>query len=97
MSASLAAVYARSERIVGRRIADEYVLVPIVGEGAEIDSLFNLSRVGAFIWERLDGNASGAAVVAAIVERFDVPAARAEADYLEFVEQLLSIVAIRAV
>lgn len=97
MNASLETAYARSERMVGRRIADEYVLVPIVGEGAEIDSLFNLSRVGAFIWERLDGKAPGAAVVAAIVERFEVPRERAEADYLEFVEQLLSIAAIRAV
>ena len=97
MSASLDTAYARSERMVGRRIADEYVLVPLVGEGAEIDSLFNLSRVAAFIWERLDGNASGAVVVAAVVERFEVPRERAETDYLELVEQLLSIGAIREV
>jgi hypothetical protein len=97
VSASLETAYTRSERMVGRRIADEYVLVPLVGEGAEIDSLFNLSRVATFIWEQLDGNASGAAVVAAIVERFLVARERAEADYLEFVEQLLSIGAIRAV
>ncbi len=97
MSASLETAYVRSERMVGRRIADEYVLVPLVGEGAEIDSLFNLSRVAAFIWEHLDGNASGAAVVAAVVERFLVPREQAEADYLEFVEQLASIDAIHAV
>lgn len=94
MSVPLDAVFARSERMVGRRIADEYVLVPIVGRGAEIDALFNLSRVGAFIWERLDGHTRGEAIVAAMVERFEVDQPRAEQDYREFLEQLVSIDAV---
>ena len=91
----LDAVYARSERIVGRKIADEYVLVPIVGKGAEVDSIFNLNRVGAFIWERLDGASSGRQIVRALLERFDVTAVRAEGDYRQFLAQLLSIRAVR--
>ena len=97
MSVSLETVYARSERMVGRRIADEYVLVPIVGRGAEIDGLYNLSRIGAFIWERLDGAANGDAIVTSLRDRFEVERARAEQDYSEFVEQLLSIGAVRPV
>lgn len=96
MSAALDAVYARSERMVGRRIADEFVLVPLVGRGAEIDGLYNLSRVGAFIWERLDGASSGAAIVASLVERFDVAPEQAERDYLEFLDKLLEIAAVEA-
>jgi hypothetical protein len=90
-------MYSRSERMVGRRIADEYVLVPIVGRGAEIDGLYNLSRVGAYIWERLDGATSGAAIVESLLGSFDVEPARAEQDYREFLEKLLSIGAIRTV
>jgi hypothetical protein len=97
MSVSLQAVYARSERMVGRRIADEYVLVPLVGRGAEIDGLYNLSRVGTFIWERLDGTADGQAIVSSLVDRFDVERPRAEQDYREFIEKLLSIAAVRNV
>lgn len=97
MSVSLLTVFARSERMVGRRIADEYVLVPIVGRGAEIDGLYNLSRIGAFIWERLDGAANGDAIVKSLRDRFEVERARAEQDYSEFVEQLLSIGAVRTV
>jgi len=95
LSVSLQTIYARSERMVGRRIADEYVLVPLVGRGAEIDGLYNLSRVGAFIWERLDGAASGDTIVALLVERFDVTRERAEQDYAEFLEKLISIAAVR--
>ncbi len=81
--------------MVGRRIGDEYVLVPIVGRGADVDSLFTLSPVAAFIWERLDGTQTGDAILDAILECFDVPRERAEQDYLAFLTQLLSIRAVR--
>ena len=92
---SLADVFARSERMVGRRIAEEYVLVPIVGRGADLDAIFNLNRVGAFIWERLDGSSSGEEIVRALVEEFDVDSVRAVDDYRVFMAQLLSIDAVR--
>jgi hypothetical protein len=84
-------VFARSARMVGRRIGDEYVLVPLAGRGADLDSILNLSRVAAFVWERLDGARTGAQVVDAVVERFEVERAEAEADYLELVETLLDV------
>ena len=97
MSVSLRDVYARSEHMVGRKIADEFVLVPLVGRGADIDGIYDLTRVGAFIWERLDGKTSGERIVAALLEGFLVERAQAEADYLEFVTKLLSIEAVKSV
>jgi hypothetical protein len=90
-------VFERSDRIVGRRLADEYILVPLVNRGADVDSIFNLNRVGALIWERLDGRTSGEAVVEAIIERFEVDAKRAASDYAEFIEKLVAIEAVRRV
>ena len=97
MSHDLSQVYVRSERIVGRRIADEFILVPIVGHGAELDAIFNLNRVAAFIWQRLDGTNSGAAIVQALVEHYEVGTQEAEADYRDFVAKLFSINAVQAV
>ena len=91
---SLATVYARSDRMVGRRIADEFVIVPILSRGADADAIFNLNRVGAFIWERLDGGTAGDAIVVALLERFDVDREQAENDYRAFLAQLLEIGAI---
>jgi len=51
-------VYARSDRMVGRRIAGEYVLVPLGGKGVDLDAILNLNSVGAFIWEQVGGAAS---------------------------------------
>jgi hypothetical protein len=87
-------IWTRSERMVGRRIGDEYVLVPLAGRGADLDSILNLNRVAAFVWERLDGTQAGTRVVDAVVETFDVGRTRAEADYLELIDTLLDLRAI---
>ena len=61
---------------------------------SDLDAIFNLNAVGAFIWERLDGRTPGALVVAALVEAFDVDEARARADYLSFLAQLQGLQAV---
>jgi hypothetical protein len=91
----LSDVFIRSERIVGRRIAGEYVLVPLVGRGTDADFIYTLNRVAAAIWEALDGKTSGADVVRHVVDRYEVTEADAAADYLDLVETLESIEAIR--
>ena len=85
------AAFVRSDRMVGRRIAGEYVLVPIMGSGADVDSIFTLNRVGAFIWENFDGRTTGDDVVDALGKKFDVAADQAREDYCEFVRKLQSI------
>lgn len=86
--------FARSPRMVHRRIGDEQVLVPLVGRGADLDSIFNLNRVAAFVWEELDGARTGGEVVRRMVETFEVGPEQAAADYLELVETLLEIGAV---
>ncbi len=86
--------WARSANMVGRRIGDEYVLVPLAGRGADLDSILNLNRVAAFVWEQVDGTRTGAALVAAVVARFDVEPERAERDTLELLDTLLELKAI---
>jgi hypothetical protein len=92
---SLTSVLVRSERMVGRQVADEFILVPLVGRGADVDSILNLNRVGTFIWEAIDGRRDGAAVVDALVERFEVDRATAESDYLAFVAKLVALHALK--
>ena len=84
----------RSSRVVGRRIGEEFVLVPLAGRGADIDSILNLNRVGAFIWEQLDGRRTGTEIVDALVERFEVERSRAEEDVLDFLSRLRGLKAV---
>jgi hypothetical protein len=86
--------WARSARVAGRRIGGEYALVPLAGRGADLDSILSLNRVAAFVWEQLDGRRTGAGVVDAVVERFDVERERAEKDTVELLDTLLELRAI---
>lgn len=88
---ALDAVYSPAARIVGRRIADEYVLVPLAGRGADLDSILSLNSTGAFIWEQLDGRRDGRAIVEAMLDRFDTDRVSATRDYREFLGKLESV------
>ena len=92
--ASLDRAHTRSPRMVGRRVADEFILVPLVGRGADVDSILNLNRVGAFIWEQMTGGQDGHAIVRAMVSRFEVEPERAGEDYLDLVAKLESLHAV---
>ena len=80
--------------MVSRTIGGECVLVPLAERGADLDSIFNLNRVAAFVWEKLDGRRTGSELVDAVIERFEVDRERAEADTLELLEALQQIRAI---
>jgi len=97
LEVSMADRYCRSENVVGRNIAGEYILVPIVRKAVELDSIYNLNPVGAFIWERLDGCASGEEIVRRLVERFEVSETQAALDYSVFLAQLESIKVVKRI
>jgi len=80
--------------MVGRSIAGEYLVVPIVGHGADLDAIYHLNGLAAFIWERLDGRTAGGLIVEAIAERYEVSRERAGCDFVRFIAQLESIGAV---
>lgn len=81
--APLARVFRKNEVLSTRKIGDEVILVPIRGKLAQLQQIFSLNPVGAFIWDRLDGVRDLEAVKTCLTETFDVEEATAEAD-LEF-------------
>ncbi|MFZ6016559.1 MAG: PqqD family protein [Nitrospirota bacterium] len=48
-------VYKKSDSIVFRKIADEFILVPIRQKVVDLKSIYTLNEVSAFIWELIDG------------------------------------------
>jgi hypothetical protein len=82
------AVYARRDGVVLREVAGEQILVPIRRNVADLKSIFALNGVGRCIWELLDGTRGMNAVLAGLVERFDVSPEEASADLHAFVERL---------
>lgn len=74
---------------VFRDIADESILVPIVGGVGEMDSIFTLNETGAVIWRALNDGASVGDMVGAIEAEFDVDTSTAEHQVTEFLHLLM--------
>ena len=92
----------------GPRMATAYAptgLLSVRGEGVEcvltpaaeaVRSLGDLAlnRMGAWIWERLDGATTGDALVQALMAEFDLERGRAERDYRALIARLLELGAV---
>lgn len=81
-------VFVKNDQVVYRKIADETLLVPIRGNLADMQRIFALNPVAEFIWQQLDGQQSLTAICDRLLEEFEVDRPQAEADVLEFVQEL---------
>jgi len=87
-------VYKKSDSIVSRKIADEFILVPIRQNVGDLESISTLNEVAARIWELIDGKMKVREIKDKIVEEFEVTPQQAEKDLAEYIKQLEKIEAI---
>ena len=81
-------IYKKTESVVTREIAGETMLIPITGNLADMQSLFALDDVSAFIWNMLDGSKSIDEIVSGVTVEYDVPEVKAEEDAVAFLQEL---------
>jgi len=81
-------IYSRNPDVVFRKIAEEYILVPIKKKVAELDSIYTLNEVSARIWELIDGKTSSRDLINTITREFCVTSEEAQKDILQFLSQL---------
>lgn len=90
-------VIRRGDGIATRLIADETLLVPFKGTLASLQQIFALSPVAAFVWQRIDGTATLDAILADVLETFEVDRERAWADLQELIAGLVDAGLVHAV
>jgi hypothetical protein len=73
---------------VTRQIADETIIVPVVGGVGDLDAIFTLNEVGSHIWRFIETPTTVHAVVEEVGRAFDVPSDQAERDVVEFLDRL---------
>ena len=81
---SLSSIPSHSPDVVFRRINDEFLLIPLTDNIADMDSLYRLTETGAFIWELIDGELAISDITSKVAEEFDVEQDVAENDILGF-------------
>ncbi len=89
--------FQRNPDYIFRKIADESVLVPIRQDVANMDSIYTLNSVGAFIWERLAQPATPADIQLAVLDEYEADQETLMADLARFLGEMTAIGAVREV
>ncbi len=89
--------YFRNEQFISRRIADEFLLIPVANQLNGDNWLFVLNEVGARIWELIDRGRSVQQIEELLLEEFDTSQEQLEEDLLRLLGQLQELGAIEAV
>lgn len=84
----LKSIPSHSPSIVTRKTGNEYVLVPVTNNIADMDSVFTLNETGAFIWEQIDGKNSMEDLIEALIKEYDVNKITAEEDVMLFIKNM---------
>ena len=74
-----------------RKIMDEYVVIPVGESAIAVSGMLVTNDVGATLWEGLKTDTTEEALVARLLEEFDIDAVTAKQDMAEFIANLRKI------
>ncbi len=74
--------------ITERSSGSESILVPVINNIADMTAVYTLNETGAFVWSRIDGVSSIAAIAGAVAGEFDTGYEVALADVQELISDM---------
>jgi len=80
----------KMEKVISRKIGDDYVLVPVNRKVMHSDSLYAMNGVGGLIWELIDGKRTLGQISEKVVETAPAPVEQVKIDVAHYVADLLS-------
>ena len=84
----LKSILSHSPSIVTRKTGNEYVLVPIADNIADMNSVYTLNETGAFIWEQINGMRSIEEIICLLTEEYEIDNATAKEDVISFIDNM---------
>ncbi len=78
----------QSPSVVTRKTGNEYVLVPVADNIADMNSVFTLNETGAFIWEQIDGKNNINNIIQNLTAEFAIDRDTAEKDVQSFMDDM---------
>jgi hypothetical protein len=89
--------YQRNEDFIFRKIVEEIILVPIKQNVAEMEAVFTLNEVGAFLWEQLGQPRSLSELHNAVLNEFEADPASVLEDIEAFLKEAETFGAVKEV
>jgi len=87
----------RNPNFIFRMILDEAILVPIRQDIADLNALYTLNEVGAFIWKQLEQPQTMEEIRNILLAEFDVDPVTLEQDLHSYLDDMVGIDALRLV
>ena len=84
----LTSIPSHSTAIVTRKTGNEYILVPISNNIADMDSVYTLNETGAFIWEQINGIKNLEEIIDAVTTEYDIDKATAKSDVFSLIDNM---------
>lgn len=81
-------IYKKRINIVAQPINGDYLLVPMKDQVADMTNIYTTNRVGAFIWEQIDGTHTVREIIDLVLSKYSVDYHTAEADVKDFINEL---------
>jgi hypothetical protein len=85
----------KKKNIISKKINNEYILVPLTGNVANMKSLYTLNETAAFLWEKIDGTKTINQLAEEIVLEFDVEMKEAIIDTNIFIFKINELLIIK--
>jgi len=86
--AGLKSILTHSPSIVTRKTGNEYVLVPVTNNIADMNSVYTLNESGAYIWELINGKRSVEEIINAVTMEYKIDYDTASKDVFSFIENM---------
>ena len=86
--AGLKSILSHSKSVVTTKTGNEYVLVPIANNIADMNSMYTLNETGAFIWEHINGKNSVENIINDLTQEFDIDYSTASIDVFSFINEM---------
>lgn len=80
--------YKRNPNFIFRKIVKEVILVPIHKDVADLNSIFTLNDVGAYLWELLENPVSSEELVSVVLDEYEGTERQISADVNRFLGDL---------
>ena len=84
----LKSVLSHSPSVVTRKTGNEYILVPVTNNIADMKSVYTLNETGAFIWDQIDGKRNIGEIISALTKEYNIDTETASFDLLIFIDNM---------
>lgn len=72
-----------------RKVAGNYIVVPLGAEALDFNGLITTNETGAFLWQKLTDGATEQDLLVALLDEYDVDENTARTDILVFIKKLV--------